>query len=192
MILLSLVALAAASPLVGPGALGPYGVEAPPWEPEEPPPPLAQPVEGFGIGIVLGLPTGLTAAWRPGGPVWYDAAVAWSFARGSFAVHADALVTLSEIRTEDFPDTAWPLYVGVGPRVRMGAGANAGYGGFELGARVPVGMGVVHDGFPLEGFLELAPGVGLVPDTRFTFDAAIGARFYIPRKASATPATIPA
>jgi hypothetical protein len=48
-------------------------------------------------------------------------------------------------------------------------------------------MGMIHDGVPLEGFVELAPGLLFYPETSFLFDAALGLRFYLP-KGGATPA----
>ncbi len=53
---------------------------------------------------------------------------------------------------------------------------------WEVGVRVPVGMSVMHDGFPLEGFLELVPGLGIAPRTQAFFEAAVGARFYFGKK----------
>ena len=45
--------------------------------------------------------------------------------------------------------------------------------------RVPVGFGLWHHNVPVEGFIELAPGIGLFPRTEFVMDAALGIRFWI-------------
>ncbi len=133
--------------------------------------------EGIGIGILLGEPTGFSAAWRPGGRFWVDGAVAWSFP--SFAqFHADACVDLSDLRTADIPNTHFPVWLGVGPRIRVGSGS--GYDGVNLGVRVPIAMGVWHDKVPIEGWAELVPVVGVWPKTELSLDGGIGARIYFP------------
>lgn len=144
------------------------------------PPLLARDAEGFGVGIILGAPTGLSLGWRPGSALTYDAAVAWSFARGSLSTHFDVRTDIADAGNKDFPDTSFPIYVGVGPRLRLGdAVADGQDADFDLGIRVPVGMGIIHDNVPIEGFIELVPGVGLYPETTFLFDAALGIRMYI-------------
>ncbi|MBM4390821.1 MAG: hypothetical protein FJ090_06835 [Deltaproteobacteria bacterium] len=137
--------------------------------------------EGIGMGIFLGGPTGFSAAWRPGGTwggrFWVDGAMAWSFA--SFAqVHADACLDLADLRTSDIPNTHFPVWLGAGPRLRIGSGT--GYDSVNLGIRVPIAMGVWHDKVPIEGWAELVPVVGVWPRTEMGFDGGIGARVYIP------------
>ncbi len=145
--------------------------------------------EGWGLGILLGIPTGLSAAYRPGGRAWYDMALAWSFDRGTLDLHGDVLLTLAELRTDEIPDFTFPVWLGVGPRVRLGDSRTTWDEEIlGLGVRVPVGMSLVHEGVPLEAFLELAPGIGLYPATVPFFDVAIGGRYYFGRGAPAAPA----
>ncbi len=139
--------------------------------------------EGIGLGLILGAPTGFSFGWRPGGRFMADAGIAWSFSDSydgldSWAqVHADVCIDLADLRTADLPDMHFPVWIGVGPRARFGSGT--GYEAFNLAARVPIAMGFWHNEVPIEGFLEVAPGVGLFPRTEFTFDASIGARFWL-------------
>jgi hypothetical protein len=153
-------------------------------------------VGGFGLGILLGLPTGISVAYRPDtGRVYADAALAWSFDRGTLHVHGDVLLRLADLRTDEIADVHFPVYLGLGPRMRFG---NSPYTladeVVELGLRVPIGMSFIHDDIPLEAFVELAPGIGLFPATTGTFDAAIGARYYFPvvSASSAHPEAAPA
>jgi hypothetical protein len=137
--------------------------------------------EGFGLGIVLGLPTGVSLAYRPGGRVWYDGALGWSFDHGTSTVQGDVLLTLADLRTDDIPDVDFPVYLGVGPRLRLGDSPYVRGRDFaELGIRVPIGMAFIHDRVPLEAFVELAPGIDVYPTTQAIFDAAIGGRYYFP------------
>lgn len=136
--------------------------------------------EGVGIGLILGAPTGLSLAWRPGGRFMVDSGIAWSFSatgKGWAQIHADACVDIADLRTAELPDMHFPLWIGAGPRARIGGGT--GYEAFNLAIRVPLAMGFWHTGVPIEGFVELAPGVGIFPQTEFTMDAAVGVRFYI-------------
>jgi hypothetical protein len=185
-------ALAGAPPDAPPDAPGLVASERPPWDHTDPnsapsspaatttPNPwLSRDVGGFGAGIILGLPTGISLAFRPGGSFYWDGALAWSFSRGSAAVHFDALLQVTNLKSPDLPDIDFPLYIGVGPRVRIGDNTEED-SAFDLGVRVPVGMNMMHDNLPIEGFFEIAPGVKFYPGTTFLFDIAIGARLYFP------------
>ena len=117
------------------------------------------------------------------GRAWYDAALAWSFDRGTLDLHGDVLLTLVDLRTDEIPEIRFPLWIGVGPRIRLGDSPYTLEDEIvNLGVRIPVGMSFIHDGTPLEAFLELGPGIGLYPSTRAFFDVAIGGRFYLPPK----------
>lgn len=141
----------------------------------------AHPAEGIGVGVVIGLPTGINAAWKPEGPIWGQTSAAWSFESDSFALNVDVLYTVASPTAKDNADFLFPIYVGIGPRFRFGDAVDqGGYNQDLLGLRVPVGMCFTHKDFPLEGFLEFAPGVGLVPDTRGLFDVGLGLRLYLP------------
>ncbi len=145
-------------------------------------PALHRDAVGFGLGVILGLPTGISGAYHPTeGRVFYDAALAWSFDRGSLHVHGDVLLRLADLRTEEIQDVHFPLYLGIGPRTRFGDSPYTYDEDYvEIGVRVPVGMSFVHEGLPFEAFVELAPGINLFPATTALFDAAIGGRFYFP------------
>lgn len=131
---------------------------------------------GFGIGVVVGEPTALSAAYRSGGRSWIDAAVGWSFPREWMAFHADLLITPATLASPDLGELRFPLYVGVGPRVRVDFDE---YGDRDsVGVRVPFGMAMYHTSVPVEGFLELVPGIGIIPETEPFFDIGLGVRYY--------------
>jgi hypothetical protein len=127
-----------------------------------------------GGGVILGEPTGLSAKlWFTESGFGFDAAVAWSFQEEStLYLHANALFHLAVIETDGGRYLA--PYVGLGVNNRYGNDA-------RLGLRLPVGLSIlpIRD-FPLEFFAELAPGVGLLPETDAEFGAGLGARFYVP------------
>ncbi len=140
------------------------------------PGPLERDPSGLGVGIILGLPTGISLAYKSDQtPVFFDAAVAYSFAE-SVVIHGDVCLRLSEMRSEDIPEFVFPVWIGVGPRLYFGATDTAIP--FVLATRVPFGMAIYHERVPIEGFVELVPGIGVYPSTSFIFDAAVGGRFY--------------
>ncbi|MCG8479739.1 MAG: hypothetical protein MI724_11630 [Spirochaetales bacterium] len=128
----------------------------------------------FGGGIVFGEPTGITAKlWFTETGFGLDAAVAWSFQDDtSLHLHANALAHLALIETEGGRYIV--PYIGLGVTNTYGDDTS-------FGLRVPVGLSLLpFPTFPIEFFAELAPGVGLIPETDAEFGAGIGARFYIP------------
>ena len=126
--------------------------------------------KGFGAGVILGEPTGLSAK------VWVsqvnavDFGLAYSFrSRGYLHIHADYLWHFTQVieSTERLP-----LYVGFGGRI----GAGSGRGLF--GVRIPAGLAWWIRSAPVELFFELAPIIDLAPSTNFSMNGGIGARYY--------------
>ena len=153
---------------------------------------LSEQVEGVGVGVILGEPTGFTAAWRPGSQQAADLGVAWSIPEERFHLHADYLFTLVSFADPAAPKVAFPLYVGVGPRLRLGSSETLDRlkkqrDSSLLALRIPVGLGIWVADVPVEGFVELVPVVGMLPETRFDFDAALGARVYFKHKQTLDP-----
>jgi len=138
---------------------------------------LAGGPEGAGIGLILGEPTGLSLAYKPGGPSSFDGALAWSVPESKFHLHADYVFELVSFRDPAAPVVEFPVYLGIGPRLHLGG--NSSYASSIIGIRVPVGLGVEATEVPVEGFFELVPVLGLYPSTRMDFDAALGVRVYL-------------
>ncbi len=125
---------------------------------------------GFGIGIILGEPTGLSGKYWVSSHNAIDGGVAWSFRHsGFFHLHGDYLWHFPDViqSTEKFTP-----YLGFGGRF----GATKGKA--LIGVRVPVGMTFIPRGAPVDVFLELAPILDLAPATELSFNAGIGVRFF--------------
>jgi len=124
----------------------------------------------FGLGIILGSPTGLS------GKLWLnknnalDGALAWSFSReGRFQLHGDYLWhNFSLIKVEE---GSFPLYYGLGFRVNFGDET-------EAGIRFPIGLNYLFSKAPFDVFIEVVPVLQVVKKTDFEIDGAIGARFF--------------
>lgn len=143
--------------------------------------------KNFGLGIVLGEPTGISAKlWTT--PVnAFDFGLAFSF--NDYAlVFADYLFHFpgSLGRTSPFVTQLTP-YVGIGAVL-----AFANDRDFEkdrkffgrsrdtlgLGVRVPLGIEWMAPSAPLGVFIELVPGISLVPSTSGFIEGGIGVRYY--------------
>lgn len=147
---------------------------------------LARPQDkGFGIGIIVGEPTGIK------GKVWLSERTAFDFGFGwslggystdkydknmatdesRFHVHADYL-------WHDFrlirADRQLPVFYGFGGRMNSGAGLDN-----SLGIRGIFGIAWVPESVPFDVFLEVTPVLQLNPSTRVGLNGGVGARFFI-------------
>lgn len=135
------------------------------------------PPTGFGLGVVVGEPTGLTFALRPDEYNALQMHASWSVIADRARVSVDYLRSVAIAR-----GSGWsaPFYVGLGGIV----GVQGDSGPFDndanlaLGARVPIGFAVHPSDVPIEPFLEVAPGVLVLPATTPIFEGSLGVRYY--------------
>lgn len=141
----------------------------------------------FGLGLIIGSPTGLSLKYYLGESGHaIDAAVGQAVAsdRG-IHVHADYLWHPGILASEDAFDLVW--YVGIGVRLLDHDRGNRGEDDFHIGPRAPIGILFDFNEVPLDVFLELA----LILDFRsgedgrddhdefgFDLNAGIGVRYY--------------
>lgn len=126
---------------------------------------------GFGAGIIIGEPTGLSGKlWLLGGNA-LDMAAAWSFkGNGALLLQADYVFhTFNLIKVES---GKLPLYYGIGGRIILHD--NDTY----LGIRVPVGLDYMFNNAPVDIFVEIVPILDLTPATDFDIGAGIGVRYW--------------
>jgi hypothetical protein len=131
------------------------------------------PNKGFGLGIIIGEPTGPCFKHWLGNKSAIDGAIAWSFDRhGSLHLHADYLLhVFSAVKV----DRGWlPFYYGIGGRIKFGHDDDDD----RLGVRIPLGFEYLFDNAPPGIFLEVVPILDLVPKTDIEYNAAIGVRYY--------------
>ena len=132
--------------------------------------------KGFGIGIILGEPTGVSVKTFTGTNA-FDAAAAWSFAdKGGLHLHADYLFhNYSLIKVQS---GKLPLYYGFGARLRF-RDKDRYSDDLVLGARFPIGLSYEFTGLSADLFFELVPILNVVPKTDFDLNGALGFRYYI-------------
>jgi hypothetical protein len=127
-------------------------------------------IGNFGLGIIMGQPTGLAAKQWMGVNTSLDAAVAWSFLhQGALYFHTD--LQFHTFGSQPLGGGRLGVYVGVGGRVLVSDTVN-------LGFRVPLGVLYLFAGVPLDLFVELSPTLELFPATAMSGGAAMGLRYY--------------
>jgi hypothetical protein len=137
----------------------------------------------FGLGVIIGEPTGLSAK------LWTSPVNALDFGLG-WSVGGDRIGNYNGTydngaRTHFHMDYLWhsfdaihsverfPLYYGIGGRINSGAGYDASFA-----IRGVFGIAWMPRQTPIDIFLELAPSLQLTSSAGFGIDAGFGARYY--------------
>ena len=141
---------------------------------------------GFGAGIIVGEPTGISLKGWISSDRAIAGGLAWSLRGASYiSVHADYL--FHNMNLIKLNKGRLPLYFGPGVRLRSWTGDqywdhgrwNDYDGGrARLGVRFPVGLDYLPENSPVDVFLEIAPALDLFPSTSFDIGAAIGVRYW--------------
>ena len=130
--------------------------------------------DDFGVGIVLGEPTGLSLKKWLGGRSAVDAALAWSFTDGgAFHVHVDYLrhdFTLIQVR-----EGSLPFYYGIGGRLKHD---NNAPDPTTVSARAPVGLSYMFQNHPIDIFFEVALLLDITPESKLAVNSGVGFRYY--------------
>jgi hypothetical protein len=130
--------------------------------------------EDIGVGVILGLPTGLS------GKFWFsdrsaiDAAVGWNFEIQYFALQAGYLYN----RPMEVSSGFLAVYVGAGGVAEFASPSDERSleSRTYISGRVPIGLEYIYQ--PAGFFVELDPLLVLYPGIGFDFGGGIGFRFY--------------
>ena len=137
----------------------------------------------FGLGIILGEPSGLSAKLWTSDRNAFAFSLGWSiggdrigkydgyYTGGSrIHVHMDYLWhAFDGIHSEE----RFPLYYGIGGRINSGAGYNS-----SVAVRGVFGIAWLPRETPIDIFLEIVPSLQLTSSTGFAIDAGLGARYF--------------
>jgi hypothetical protein len=128
----------------------------------------------FGIGVVLGEPSGVSGKYWLSKYRAVDGAFGYSFG-DRFRFTMDYLVQTDELLSKDFS-----FYYGIGGSISGGRGyiAKPRPGDFALGARGVIGVSHFFKRAPLDAFLELAPIIFIAPPLGLSIDFCFGVRVY--------------
>ena len=118
----------------------------------------------FGLGILMGQPSGLRTAFSIQKSLHIDCAAAWSW--------DDWLLVFADCQFEDYISPwslNWRWYYGLGayagiPETRQGI----------FGLRIPLGVSYQVPYTSLEVFGEVVPALRLVPDTQAQLQGGVG------------------
>jgi hypothetical protein len=124
----------------------------------------------FGLGLIVGEPTGISAKLWTLNDNAFDFSLGWSNGGNLVHFHMDYLWHSFEVihSTERFP-----LYYGIGGRIITGPGNDG-----SLAVRGVIGVAWMSYNTPIDIFLEVAPTVQRTSSTGFGIDAGIGARYF--------------
>jgi hypothetical protein len=137
----------------------------------------------FGLGIIIGEPTGLSAKLWVSPATAFDFGLGWSVGGDRISHYNGGFDGGSRIHLH--MDYLWhwfdaihsserfPLYIGVGGRINTGAGYDA-----SAAVRGVFGIAWLPRQVPIDVFLELVPSLQVVPSTGFGIDAGLGARYF--------------
>lgn len=126
----------------------------------------------FGLGIILGEPTGISGKYWLSDKHALDFGIAYSFAHvhSSFSLHGDYLIHNSSWIRSGEPLS---VYYGFGARIHF---SNKDEN--TLGARGVIGIVWISHSLPIDAFIEAAPVFNLFPSTSLHLDLAIGGRYF--------------
>jgi len=125
--------------------------------------------KGFGLGIIVDDPTGISTKLWIGKSTAIDAEVAWSDDGDDFFyLHGDFLLHHQHLSQE--VKGKFSTYYGMGAKFEF-ADSN------KVGLRIPLGIDYFFPKAPLDVFFEIVPLLELTPATEGDLKAAIGIRF---------------
>src|ERR1035437_6975502 len=127
--------------------------------------------KGVGIGIVKGETNGLSIkSWVSHDHAFqFDAN--WDLYYGGFGIGAAYLIHNFDIIEAD--NNKFPLYFGIKGWINFAPGTVA------AGIQVPLGMAWIPRSAPIDIFIQVEPGISIVPSVRFAPGGGIGIRFWL-------------
>ena len=128
----------------------------------------------FGIGVVLGEPSGISGKYWLSENTAVDGAFGYSFG-DRYRFSMDYLIHQDAFESPDFL-----LHYGIGGAVAGDRGyvTKSRAGNFALGVRGVIGIDYLFKRAPLDAFLEVAPIMFIAPPFGLSIDFCFGIRVY--------------
>ena len=134
----------------------------------------AQETRDFGLGVIIGDPTGLSGKYFVSPEFAIDGAIGLGWIGGGHLhMHVDVLW---HFEIERWSSARLDLYLGVGPKLAIKGKRHDDE--LRIGARAPFGMAMMFTEAPFDVFVEVAAGLWLVRKPGFDVDVAIGGRYW--------------
>lgn len=135
----------------------------------------AQADESTGIGLILGVPSGLTARHWMESDQSIEANVGWSlFSKNRLHLNASYLWNKNDVL--ELKDETFDVFFGGGLSIRSKSGVADGE--LVFGPRLPVGVSYFFVDPKIEAFGQAGLNIGIIPSSDIYFDAVLGLRFY--------------
>ena len=126
--------------------------------------------EGFGLGVLLGEPTGINFKAWTGYKTAVVGTAAWSFGhQNSFQANIDYI--FHDFDLIKLEDEHLPVYYGIGVRIKTTTDV-------LMGIRIPLGINYMFKKAPLDIFVELVPVFDVAPKTELYLNGGIGIRYF--------------
>lgn len=126
--------------------------------------------KGFGVGVILGEPTGISLKNWLNKTNAIDAGISWTLYKPALHLHVDYLWhSYNVFSTKE----RIPLYYGIGGRLKFGNKDDA-----RIGVRGVIGIDFFIRNTPLDIFIEIAPIFDLVPSTSVSGNGGLGIRYF--------------
>jgi hypothetical protein len=126
----------------------------------------------FGLGVILGEPTGISAKFwlSPGTALDFGLGYSFTSSNSVFDLYADYVFHNSDMihSAENFV-----VYYGPGARLKIKEDTES-----RLGVRGVIGILWIPRGTSFDLFLEIAPILDIIPATKFDFSGGIGGRYF--------------
>ncbi len=134
----------------------------------------------IGAGFILGQPTGLSFSYIVSHENYSQFAIAWAIP-GRFHINGDFLFQWDlQANEEDFEielPGRFTFYAGPGASFELDNTSTS-----YIGFKVDLGLRYEFPGTPIDIFLEVDPGVRLLPNTTSFMEGGVGGRFYFFKK----------
>ena len=127
--------------------------------------------KGFGLGVILGEPTGFSAKYWTGETTALDFGLGYSFTSDNsvFYLHTDYV-----FHNRDVIQSAENFIVYYGPGARLKVRENDS----RLGIRGVAGILWIPHNSSFDLLIEMAPILDIIPATKFDVAGGIGGRFF--------------
>ena len=122
---------------------------------------------GVGAGVTVGYPTGLTVRYGMD-DFRVLGNLTWDYGSG-FYLDAGALYDITEVEVADLP-----IYINGGVQIGLGVASSS----FVFSVNGVIGASYYLEDYPVEVFVNLAPGVAILPSIGGSFKGGVGALWY--------------
>ena len=123
----------------------------------------------FGLGFIIGDPTGISMKFWTKETDAVEVAVGWK--KKETEIHADYLWHNFDLLP--VKNGRLPVFYGLGIETKLKEGEDN-----EIGIRTIAGLEYLFDMVPFDFFLEVAPVLQLTPESKIKGEAALGFRFF--------------